>query len=199
VACKKHNISPRPTTEDICLSTFRAITHSTCMNICDSDHNIVEDACGAIAGTTWIPKHNAFRACKTGYKMATQQVPGLIEAASEHMTELHEALGWHEISSEFAKAEKDRIVLKATEIKIERSEAAEGEEVLSAEELDELVEEYEFPITIDDGSVQTLVIASNDDVEKKVMSFCEQHMGSEPGCVQQLLPIVKDRMENTAL
>jgi len=70
---------------------------------------------------------------------------------------------------------------------------------LSAEELDELVEEYEFPITIDDGSVQTLVIASNDDVEKKVMSFCEQHMGSEPGCVQQLLPIVKDRMENTAL
>jgi hypothetical protein len=43
VGCKKHNISPRPTTEDICLSTFRAITHSICMNLCDPEHNIVED------------------------------------------------------------------------------------------------------------------------------------------------------------
>ena len=59
--------------------------------------------------------------------------------------------------------------------------------------------QYEFPITIDDGSVQTLVIKSNDNLEAKVLSFCDQHMGSEPGCVQQLLPIVKDRMENSAL
>jgi hypothetical protein len=43
ISCKKHNISPRPTTEDICLSTFRAVTHSTCMSICDPEHNVIED------------------------------------------------------------------------------------------------------------------------------------------------------------
>jgi len=83
VACKKHNISPRPTTEDICLSTYNALTHSSCLNYCDESSAHVEDACGAIAGTTWIPKHNAFRACKTGYKSAIQNVPNLVEAASE--------------------------------------------------------------------------------------------------------------------
>jgi len=43
VACKKHNVSPRPTTEDICLSTYRALTHSTCVNYCDSNIDIIED------------------------------------------------------------------------------------------------------------------------------------------------------------
>jgi hypothetical protein len=42
VACKKHNISPRPTTEDICLSTFRALTRSTCMNYCDNSPLVPE-------------------------------------------------------------------------------------------------------------------------------------------------------------
>lgn len=43
VACKKHNISPRPTTEDICLSTFRALTRSTCLNYCDSNSPLVPE------------------------------------------------------------------------------------------------------------------------------------------------------------
>lgn len=51
-----------------------------------------------------------------------------------------------------------------------------------------------FPITIDDGSVQNLVVSTKDDVDAKVAAFCSEHMASEPGCVDQLLPIVKDRM-----
>jgi hypothetical protein len=47
VACKKHNISPRPTTEDICLSTYRALTHSSCLNHCDEVHYHVEDVSGS--------------------------------------------------------------------------------------------------------------------------------------------------------
>jgi len=43
VACKKHNISPRPTTEDICLSTYNALTHSSCLNYCDESSAHVED------------------------------------------------------------------------------------------------------------------------------------------------------------
>jgi len=84
VACKKHNISPRPTTEDICLSTFRALTRSTCLNYCDRTP-LVPEACGAIAGTTWIPKHNAYKACKTGYREATRKIPALIEQAGGYL------------------------------------------------------------------------------------------------------------------
>ena len=54
--------------------------------------------------------------------------------------------------------------------------------------------QFVFPITIDDGSVQNLVVSSKDDVDAKVAAFCSEHMASEPGCVDQLLPIVKDRM-----
>lgn len=54
--------------------------------------------------------------------------------------------------------------------------------------------QFVFPITIDDGSVQNLVLAAGDDVEGKVALFCGTHMATEPGCVDQLLPIVKERM-----
>jgi len=49
VACKKHNISPRPTTEDICLSTFRALTRSTCLNYCDRTPLVPE-----VTNTLWM-------------------------------------------------------------------------------------------------------------------------------------------------
>ena len=52
VSCKKHNISPRPTTEDICLSTYRAVTHSACLNFCDDKHDHIEDVSGAATATS---------------------------------------------------------------------------------------------------------------------------------------------------
>merc|ERR1719231_1331910 len=90
-ACKKHNITPRPTTIDICLSTFKALQKSTCMNVCDGSP-LVEDACGAIAGSTWIPKHNAYRSCKTGYKSAVRHVPGVLNAVANKFEDLRELL-----------------------------------------------------------------------------------------------------------
>jgi hypothetical protein len=55
--------------------------------------------------------------------------------------------------------------------------------------------QYEFPITIDDGSVQTLVVSSKDHIADKVNEFCGKFMAGEPDCSEQLLPIVVDRMQ----
>lgn len=182
VSCKKHNVSPRPTTEDICLSTYRALTHSACLNFCDQSP-LIDDACGAIAGTTWIPKHNAFRACKTGYKMAAQTVPKLVEQAAEASDELHSLLGGEE--------DENEQVHKSAEIKVGGADA--GAEEGAEEEF--LEEEFEFPITVDDGSVMSLIVSNKDDVSAKVSAFCAEHVASEPACLDQLLPIVKERME----
>lgn len=194
VACKKHNISPRPTTEDICLSTFRALTRSTCMNYCDSASPLVPEACGAIAGTTWIPKHNAYKACKTGYREATRKIPGLIEAAMEGNRKLEEmfSVGFmdhsgfkvHKSSTiSFDKSSREELA-KEEHDAVDPSLVAQGEE-----------EVYEFPITIDDGSVQTLVVSSKDKIADKVNEFCGKYMQGEDDCSEQLLPIVIDRMQ----
>jgi hypothetical protein len=194
VACKKHNISPRPTTEDICLSTFRALTRSTCLNFCDRSP-LVPEACGAIAGTTWIPKHNAYKACKTGYREATRKIPGLIEQAAENTPLLSELFGLgvgvdhhgfkvHKASTiRFDKPAREEFA-QEEHGNVDPSSVGQGEE-----------EVFEFPITIDDGSVQMLVVSSKDDIAAKVNEFCAQYMAGEADCSEQLLPIVVDRMQ----
>lgn len=231
VSCKKHNVSPRPTTEDICLSTFRALTHSACINHCDGTPHIHE-ACAAIAGTTWIPKHNAYRACRTGYREAIENVPDLVEKATESSPELKKLLGeigkkkvgmkvHHSSTIDFktlhkekhdqetaeadAKAAPDtntakvKMPTKDEEVAPATAEDVTEEEGETVEEidLDNQLEEFEFPITLDNGTTETLVVSTTDDVAEKVSSFCGIFMTSnKEGCIDQLLPVITQRIQS---
>lgn len=84
-ACVKHNITPRPTTYDICANTYAAHQTSVCLHACDGETKVEEDVCAGVASATWISKHNAYRSCKAGFKGALSKVPKLFEHALEHV------------------------------------------------------------------------------------------------------------------
>ena len=68
-ACDKHNVTPRPVTHELCLGTFQGIAPSACTNACDGVSRVEPDLCGSVSASTWIPKHQAYKSCRSGYQV----------------------------------------------------------------------------------------------------------------------------------
>ena len=69
-SCEKHNVTPRPVTLELCLGTFQGIAPSACTNACDGVSRVEPDLCGSVSASTWIPKHQAYKSCKSGYEVS---------------------------------------------------------------------------------------------------------------------------------
>lgn len=54
-ACQ-HNVTPRPTTHDLCVNTYAAHEKSACLRACDGDTPLEDDVCAGVASATWISK-----------------------------------------------------------------------------------------------------------------------------------------------
>ena len=64
-------VTPRLTTLELCLGTFQGIAPSACYNACDGTTRVEPDLCGSVSASTWIPKHQAYKSCKSGYMVRT--------------------------------------------------------------------------------------------------------------------------------
>uniref|UniRef100_A0A7S2D0N0 Uncharacterized protein n=1 Tax=Florenciella parvula TaxID=236787 RepID=A0A7S2D0N0_9STRA len=198
-SCEKHNVTPRPVTLELCLGTFQGIAPSACTNACDGVSRVEPDLCGSVSASTWIPKHQAYKSCKSGYEGATQLIPALVrdvivndvglqkELADKAAEEATQAMYAAQAAAERAAAAQAAASSAISEQAATAAQAAAAEKDAS---------EFIFPVTVDEDTKIDLVVRVDQEPKDAVTDFCTEQMPTTiDDCVAQLLPAVIEQLE----